>query len=257
MGKASREKRERRDEASTLPKIDVPAERRSLPVFWIVIALVVVAGIVALVVTQPDDSTKAREDAAKDIPAYADVKVDGAKLPEWDGQGTDDGIGEAVPTIAGTGMDGKPLTLRPGGGTPAVYITMAHWCPHCQAEIPRIIEWAGKDGNLPEGVDIHGISTSVDKSQNNYPPAAWLAREDWPFDTLIDDELGTAAEAMGVSGFPYMVFVDADGNVVKRFSGEMPIDDFESAVQEIAKTAPATDGATTSGAASGAGGAQG
>ncbi|MCB0879395.1 MAG: TlpA family protein disulfide reductase [Thermoleophilia bacterium] len=240
MGKASREKRERREEADALPRIDVSEDRRSLPVFWIVVGLMVVAGIVALIVTAPDDKTKAREDAVADIPAYADVSVDGPKLAELGDSGSDAAEGESVPTLRGTGMDDKPLTLRAGGGTPRIYVTMAHWCPHCQKEIPLIVQWT-TDGKIPDGVEINGISTSVDKGQNNFPPATWLAREDWPYDTLIDDELGTAADALGVSGFPFIVFADADGKVVKRTSGELSLEDFTKYADEIAKTAPAAD----------------
>ena len=241
MGKASRTKRERRDEESSLPKIDVATERRSLPVFWIVIGVLVVAGIAALILTAPDDATKEREAAVADAPTYADVTVDGSNLTGWDGQGTDPGVGEEVPTLRGTSLDDEPLTVRPGGGTARVYVVMAHWCPHCQAEIPRIVEWS-KENDLPAGVEVVGVSTSVDKGQANFPPATWLAREDWPYDVLIDDELGTAAEALGVEGFPYMVFVDADGTVDKRFSGEMEIKDFAAAIDDIAPEAGTTAG---------------
>lgn len=244
MGKASRSKRERHEaeggSGGSLPKIDVPSERRSLPVFWIVVALIVVGGIVAIVLTAPDDATKEREAAASDAPLYADVEVSGDNLTSWDGQGTDPGVGETAPTISGTNFDNEQTTIQPGNGTARVYVVMAHWCPHCQAEIPRIVEWTSENP-LPEGVEITGISTSVDKGNPNFPPAEWLAREDWQFETLADDELGTASEALGVEGFPYLVFTNADGEVVSRFSGEMPIEDFADAIDEIT---PAAAGAT-------------
>ncbi len=248
MGKASRTKRERkeRDEAvasGTLPRIEAPKERRSLPVFWIVIALIVVGGLVALIVTAPDDDTKAREAKVKDIPVYADVTVDGTKLVEpSDSQinTTDDpAVGKTVPTLSGTSITtGKPLTITPGeDGDAMVYIVMAHWCPHCNTEIPEIVEWA-KDGNLPDGVKITGVSTSADDGNPNFPPATWLvATMKWPWDAMIDDEVGTGAEALGTTGFPFLVFVNGDGTVAKRFSGEMPIDDFADEVKDIAKTA--------------------
>jgi thiol-disulfide isomerase/thioredoxin len=240
MGKASRTKRERRDGegtgsdgGTTLPRIDVPAERRQLPIFWMVIGALVLVGIVVLVLTAPDDAAKEREAAAADAPVYADVEVSGDELPTWNGTGEDDGIGETVPTISGTNLDGDRTTIPSGDGTARAYVVMAHWCPHCQAEIPRIVEWSAEN-DLPAGVEIVGVSTSVDDGNPNFPPATWLAREDWQFETLADDELGTAAQALGVEGFPYMVFVDGDGKVVQRFSGEMPMDEFADAIDEIA-----------------------
>ena len=57
---------------------------------------------------------------------------------------------------------------------------VAHWCPHCQAEVPRIVALA-EQGRLPEGVDVAAVSTAVDATAPNYPPSAWLDRVGWPF----------------------------------------------------------------------------
>lgn len=237
MGKASRNKRERKDPTSDLSKAAGGATpRKPFPVFWTVIGVIIIGGIVALIATKPDPETNKRQDAAKKVPVYADVEVDGTELPVWSGDGTDGAIGDAVPTLSGTSMADKPLTLTPGGGTALVYSVMAHWCPHCNVEVPRILEWVDEQG-LPDGVEIVGVSTSADKGQANFPPAVWLAGENWKFPTLIDDELGTASKALGTSSFPNLVFVDADGKVVKRYAGEMPTDEFAAAIKEITPAA--------------------
>jgi thiol-disulfide isomerase/thioredoxin len=246
MGKASRSKRERHDgeddgdapssgggSGGSSRPITAAAPRKEFPFFWATIAVIVVGGLVALVLTRPDASTNERTDAAKDVPVYADVEIDGDDLVTWSGSGTDTAVGDPVPTISGTSTKNKPLTLAAGDGTAYVYSVMAHWCPHCNAEVPRIVDWAN-DGNLPDGVEIVGVSTSADKGQPNFPPATWLAKENWTYPTIIDDELGTASDALGTSGFPNLVFVDVDGKVVERFSGEMPEDKFDAAVQKIA-----------------------
>lgn len=243
MGKASREKRERRDEdegsgsgsGSGLPRIEVPRERRSLPVFWIAIAVIVVGGIAAVFLTAPDQSTKERVDAVADAPVAADVEVSGENLATWRGSGTDPAVGSEVPVISGTTLDGVRTTFAPDGSSGRAYVVMAHWCQHCQAEIPRIVEWA-KDNPLPSGVEIVGISTHAEKGQSNYPPAEWLAREEWSFPTMVDDEIRSAALALGTEGYPFMVFTDQHGKVVERYSGEMPIEDFAAAIEKI--TAP-------------------
>jgi thiol-disulfide isomerase/thioredoxin len=243
MGKASRNKRERSGKDNgergndRRPKI-ATAPRKDFPYFWVIIAVIILGGIVALVITRPDESTNQRTAAAKNVPVYADVTVDGTDLVPWSGTGSDSAIGDEVPTITGTSIENKPLTLTAGGGTAYVYSVMAHWCPHCNVEVPRIIEWANESG-VPDGVKIVGISTSADKGQPNFPPATWLARENWAFPTIIDDELGTASSALGTTGFPNLVFVDADGKVASRFSGEMPADEFEKAVKQITPEASA------------------
>jgi thiol-disulfide isomerase/thioredoxin len=228
MGKASRTKRERRAQPAAPP----PVQRREIPVFWMSIVGIVVLGIVALVVTAPNDAERARDAAAAKVPAYAEVSVSGDALPTWSGSKSDRAEGMSVPELRGERFDGFRTTLDPTDGTARVYVVFAHWCPHCQAEVPRIVDWA-KAHELPAGVEIVGISTDVDENKPNYPPAAWLAREQWPYDVLIDDEVGSAAEALGVEGFPFLVFADADGHVVQRFSGEMKIGEFATAVNAL------------------------
>jgi cytochrome c biogenesis protein CcmG, thiol:disulfide interchange protein DsbE len=242
MGKASRSKRERHartgdgGDGSSLPRIDVPTERRPFPVFWSVVALLVVGGLAALVLTAPDQDARDREAAASDAPVYADVRVEGAQLQQWTGTGSDSAEGSTVPTIAGTDIEGRSLALMPGGGAARAYVVVAHWCPHCQEEVPRLVEWA-RDNELPMGVEVVAVSTSVDRGQPNFPPAAWLAREDWPWPVFVDDEVGSAGDALGVQGYPFMVFTDAEGTVVSRYSGEMPIDEWDAAIRSIAPNA--------------------
>ncbi len=237
MGKASRTKRERRelDRQATIAAA-AANDTRQLPIFWIVVALLVVAGIAALVVTAPSTTeSKAAAKAAK-VPVYEDVTVDGQELPTWSGSGTDDAIGMQVPTLKGVDFEQMRRSWSSGDGVARAYVVVAHWCPHCRAEVPRIVEWA-KSNDLPAGVEVVTVSTAVDKGQVNIPPAAWLAEEQWPFEVMIDDELGTAASALGVEGYPYLVFVDRHGVVQERFSGEMPIDEFGAAIRKLATPA--------------------
>jgi hypothetical protein len=54
---------------------------------------------------------------------------------------------------------------------------------------------------------------------------AWLEREQWAGEVFLDDEAGTAARSYGLSSYPFLVFLDADGKVVARTSGEVPAAD--------------------------------
>jgi hypothetical protein len=92
-----------------------------------------------------------------------------------------------------------------------------------------VVEWLGDNGR-PEGVDLYGVSTGVAESRGNYPPAAWLAREGWDLPTLADSPDGAAAQAAGLSVYPFFVAVDADGNVVARDSGEIEMSRLEELV---------------------------
>jgi hypothetical protein len=104
-----------------------------------------------------------------------------------------------------------------------------------------------QDGQI-EGVDVHGVLTGTSDRQDNYPPSAWLASEDWPFGVAVDDAEQTAARAYGLTSYPFMVFVDADGQVVGRVSGEVAEDDLEAIFAALAagETLPLTAGGGSS-----------
>ena len=64
-------------------------------------------------------------------------------------------------------------------------------------------------------------STRVSAPDGNYPPSEWLEREGVSgVPTIADDEGSTALAAYGAGRFPYLVYLDADNNVVLRTSGE-------------------------------------
>lgn len=236
MGKAARNKRERRDrevEAQVAVADAASSRRLRASAFWITVALLAAAGLTTALLTRDDTTDRAADRAARAAPDFAAVTVAGPELSTWTSNDRDAATGDTVPSISGTGLDGKPLRLAPNDGVARVYVVFAHWCPHCQAEVPRIVTWA-RTHELPSHVQVVGISTSASKDQPNFPPAAWLARERWHYDTLVDDEVGTAASALGLEGFPFLVFVDMRGQVVRRFSGEMPIPQFGAAVAALA-----------------------
>lgn len=127
----------------------------------------------------------------------------------------------AAPTLEGVDPNGDAVTL-PASGQPTLLVFMAHWCPHCQREIPQLQEWID-GGQLPEDVQVAGVATAMSPDRPNYPTSAWLDREGWTPPTIADAD-GAAAEAYGVDAFPYFVAIDAEGTVVARSSGELTLD---------------------------------
>ena len=113
-------------------------------------------------------------------------------------------------------------------GRPKVLLFVAHWCPHCQAEVPRIQEWIN-GGGLPSDVDLVTVSTGIDPSRPNYPPDAWFAREGWT-PRVVSDPTNEIAAAFGLPSYPYLVFVNADGTVASRTTGEIPVDQIQQAI---------------------------
>ena len=145
------------------------------------------------------------------------VRVGGAALPTLPASGADPAVGEVAPTLTGVTFSGKPLSIGNLGEAHAV-VFVAHWCPHCQAEVPRIVALTEADQIR---VPVFGVATGTDSAAPNYPPSAWLTRVGWPYPVLVDTAAGTAANAYGLPSYPFLVFVDAQGRVAGRVSGEV------------------------------------
>jgi cytochrome c biogenesis protein CcmG/thiol:disulfide interchange protein DsbE len=161
------------------------------------------------------------------------LTVEGADLPTLpEGASADPAAGQAMPTLRGASFDGTPVTIAPDGHA-KVIVFVAHWCPHCQREVPELVSWL-RAGGLPRGVEIYAVSTAVRPGAPEYPPSEWLRREGWTAPVLVDSKDGRAALAAGLSAFPFFVFVDAKNTVVQRLSGERPIADIEARVRAIA-----------------------
>lgn len=123
-----------------------------------------------------------------------------------------------APTPGGVGPEGSPVTAEPGG-EPTLLVFAAHWCPHCQREVPLIADPLADD--LPGGTEVVLVSTGQAEERGNWPPSEWLDDEGWARPVLVDDDSATAADAYGLSGFPYFVMVDAEGLVTERASGAL------------------------------------
>jgi cyclophilin family peptidyl-prolyl cis-trans isomerase len=162
------------------------------------------------------------------------VEIIGTPLPGFE-TGTeppaDAGVGLIAPAVVGSDFTGTPVTIDPTDGRAKAIVFLAHWCPHCQAEVPRVQEWLDGGGGVP-GVDIVSVSTAVQPDGDNYPPSAWLDDEGWTSPVIRDDEQSQALVAYGAGAFPYWVFVDPQGTVVRRTAGELDISTLEQYMAE-------------------------
>ncbi|MCU0261833.1 MAG: TlpA family protein disulfide reductase [Ilumatobacteraceae bacterium] len=160
---------------------------------------------------------------AGEIAEIRPVTVTGEALPELSDPESDPAVGVAAPMVEGASFDGTPVTIGGASERPTLLVFVAHWCPHCQSEIPRLVELQA-DGRLPADLDVVAVSTATAPDRPNYPPSEWLEREAWPWPALADSETFDAGFAYGLSGFPFVTMLDADGNVVARWSGESDAD---------------------------------
>jgi cytochrome c biogenesis protein CcmG, thiol:disulfide interchange protein DsbE len=161
------------------------------------------------------------------------VSIVGDVLVPLPDKGPDPATGAVAPTVEGRDFTGKSVTIKPGDGKPKLILFVAHWCPHCQREVPRIVQWVN-DGSIPKSIEVIAVSTGVKSDQNNFPPSKWLAKESWPGVIVADDTKSQAGLAYGLTGFPFFVVVDGTGKVVARDSGEKQLAEIQALIAKVA-----------------------
>lgn len=206
-------------------RADAPTLSRRTLLVGLGAALAVIA-IVAVVISATTDDDKEVAGLQQTRP----VEVTGTALAVLPESGTDPAIGATVPQLTGASFDGTAVSIN-NDGEPKVVLFIAHWCPHCQAEVPVITRWIGDKGE-PPGVSLYAVATGTTSSRPNYPPSAWLDDERWPIVTLADSTDYKAATAFGLSAYPYFVAISGDGKLVARVTGELTTDQLDQLVAQ-------------------------
>ena len=196
-----------------------------------IIAIVIGGAAIVAISSSGSDSAS----TSGSISEFSDITVSGEALPSFDSvsTATDTAIGLPAPVVSGKGFTGTEITTD-GAGTPTLLVFLAHWCPHCQREVPLLVQWE-KDGQTPTGVDVIAVATGTDPANPNFPPSEWLAREEFPalWPVIADSADKKAANAFGLSGYPFFVLVDAQGKVFMRLSGEVPMDQLTEIINQM------------------------
>lgn len=193
---------------------------------------IIVAAIVAVLATGGDDDTTTATDGAVALAAgvpgagasigeQLDVEPTGEPLPPYAPVEVDPAVGLPAPVIVGQAFDGTELTLGAASDGPTMIVFLAHWCPHCNDEVPVLNELRDA-GSFPAELNVVGVATGSRPDAPNWPPSEWAVEKDWTWPMLVDDELGTAMGYFGGTSYPFAVIVGADGTVLARKAGGGP-----------------------------------
>jgi thiol-disulfide isomerase/thioredoxin len=196
---------------------DGSGKRRSIPILGIVFGVIVVILVAVVLFGTSEPGSE-----------YGEPQVDGLLPPMPNAPVDNSATGVAIPTVIGQDFDGNEVAITDDGRAKAV-VFLAHWCSHCQAEVPRVQSWLDQTEGV-EGVDMYSVTTSMTSSRDNYPASDWLAREGWTTPVIRDDKDDTVVRSYGGGGYPYWVFVNADGTVALRTSGELSTEQLEQAM---------------------------
>jgi thiol-disulfide isomerase/thioredoxin len=211
---------------NTSKKKSTSGNRNAWIVGGVIAAVIAIAAIVAISASSKKDPL-----AVGTVQEFSEVTVTGDALPAFDSAANPDpAVGMTAPTLTGKSFTGNVVTTE-STGTPTLTIFLAHWCPHCQREVPLLVEWE-KSGKMPAGIDIVAVATGTDSANPNYPPSEWLARENFPatWPVMADSADKVGGNAFGLAGYPYFVLVGGDGKVLWRASGEVPMDELTATI---------------------------
>lgn len=220
-------------------KESTPPNRTMMIVIGAVVVVALLAGLAVLLTGGDDDSNSGgvidpsdTTEPAGPVEQTRPVEITGPPLPPLDSQlPTDPGVGMAMPVLDGQSFDGTPITIGGEADGTTLVVYLAHWCPACNAEVPELVELGNRDG-VPEGMEVVAVSTGVDQTRANYPPSDWLSGFGWQYPVMADDADSSAFVFSGGSGFPYLVILDENGDVIARESGTRSAEEIAAWLQE-------------------------
>ena len=125
--------------------------------------------------------------------------------------------------------DGTQRQLSDSQGHVVILSFWATWCPYCIEEMPDI-QQITKDH---EGVEAILVNCGEDAATVE----DFMAENPYDFTWVLDEDYAVQS-AYPTSGIPYTLVIDAEGNVVKAFSGSKAsgmYNDFAAAVEEAMK----------------------
>ena len=134
------------------------------------------------------------------------------------------------PLIERAGSDGR-ITLRELRGTPVVLNFWASWCEYCHAETPLLeatSKRAAADGVVFLGVDTKDVRDDA---------RAFLSEYEVTYPNVSDVDEATA-DRYGATALPATFFINARGEVVDQFIGELSPDDLEAGVRAARNGSP-------------------
>ena len=186
------------------------ATPKKFPVLPVLGGIVAVALLVTILLTFSSDSGATES---------GEPLVTGEALPVLQDNATDPAIGLPIPEVVGADFAGNEVTISRDGRS-KVIVFLAHWCPHCQYEVPILRDFV-EQGLVPEEVDLYSVTTGISATRENYPPSEWLEREGWNIPLIVDDTGNTVGEVFGLSAYPFWVIVGPDDTVLGRLAGRI------------------------------------
>jgi thiol-disulfide isomerase/thioredoxin len=176
------------------------------------------------------------EAAAKEAP---DAKVGNdtlAKAVAAELPGLNLAVGQPVPNVQGTNLEGKKIDLSSYKGKVVLLDIWATWCGPCVKMIPHERQMMDKLKGKPFTI----LSVSCDDDKDDL--TNFLAKEKMPWDHWWDGARGPVAKSFRVQAFPTLYLIDAKGVVRNKWVGAPANAVLDKAVEEAVAEAQKGEG---------------
>jgi len=116
-------------------------------------------------------------------------------------------IGSAAPDFVLKDVKGENVRLSRYKNQVVLLVFMTTWCSYCRAEIPYLKDLHARYGS--KGLVI----LNVDIQEPREKAAAYAAKHDLPFNTLLDSR-GDVMQQYAVRGVPSKTLIDRNGQIL-------------------------------------------
>ena len=153
---------------------------------------------------------------------------DGDATASGSGAGVRAVVGQPVPALAGTTLDGQPFDLASLAGRPVLVNFWGPSCVPCRDEFPLMKAKLAEHG--ADGLAIVGVLTDDPVE----PARSFVAQYGATWPTVVDPDKALKTDYR-VAGRPQTYFVDRNGVLRSIQIGQMQDADFERLYAQIAK----------------------
>lgn len=127
-------------------------------------------------------------------------------------------------------FSGKAVSLADLKGQPVFLNFWATWCPPCKDEMPDMEEFHREMGDR-----VRVVAIGADGFESREKMAAFAEALGLTF--LVVHDGGSAARAYLVSGVPTSFFIDAEGVIRVRHTGQLSLEEMKEYAELASKTA--------------------
>jgi len=176
------------------------------------------------------ERSKAAELIEKAVKLAPNAKVGDqtlAKAAETDLISLKIGVGNPVPDVDGSDLDGKKVKLSSYRGKVVLLDFWATWCGPCKAMIPHEREMVEKLKDKPFAL----LSVSVDDEKGTL--TEFISTDKMPWSHWWDGPKGPVCKTFRVRSYPTLFLIDAKGVLRKKWIGSPGAEVIDKAIDEL------------------------